>query len=187
MVLMVCQAEKAKTRILKAGKLSKASPNAGFTLMELIVVLVIISIMLVFTVPEFSQRIFRDNTETTLNWIVFNVSKLKKEAGYQGKDLFMCISPDTNTISIRANPPDPESLDSKIISNFSLPEDVILHGVEFNMPGQKTNNDSCIQFYKKRYSDHAIIHISDNHGNFFSCLIQPFLHKVKIYEKYIQF
>ena len=173
--------------MLKVGKLIKTSPDSGFTLMELIVVLFIISIMLVLTIPEFSQRILRDDTETTLNWIVFNVSKLKKEAGYQGKDFFMCISPDTNTISIRVNSPDPESSEGKVIADFLLPEDVTLDGVEFNMSGQKTDNASCIQFYKKKYSDHAIIHISNNHGKAFSCLIQPFLHKVKIYEKYIQF
>jgi len=160
--------------------------------MELIVVLVIISIMLVFTIPEFSQRMLRDDTETTLNWIVLNVSKLKKEARHQGKAIFMCINQDTNTISIRTTLPDPESLDpnlseNEIISEFMLPEDVTLDGVEFNKPGQKIDGTSCIQFYKKGYSDHAIIHISDDDGRNFSCLIQPFLHKVKIYEKYIQF
>jgi len=155
--------------------------------MELIVVLLIISIMLSFTIPEFSQRILRDDTETTLNWIVLNVSKLKKEARHQGKDLFMCISPDTNTISIRGNPPDSGSSDNKAFSEFLLPEDVTLDYVEFNMPGQKTDNASCIQFYKTGYSDPAIIHVSDSSGKPFSCLIQPFLHKVKIYEEYIQF
>lgn len=155
--------------------------------MELIAVMFIISIMLVFAIPEFSHKIFRDDTETTLNWIVLNAGKLKKEARHQGKDFFMCIHPDTNTISIRETPPDPGSEGSESISEFLLPESVTLDGVQFNMPVQETGNASCIQFYKKGYSDHAVIHISDDDGKAFSCLIQPFLHKVKIYEKYIQF
>lgn len=155
--------------------------------MELIVVLFIISIMLTFAVPEFSGKIFRSDTETTLNWIVFNVGKLKTESRHQGKDLFMCIHPDTNTISIKETPPDPDGSGSEAISEFSLPEDVRLDGADFNSPGQEADNDTCIQFYKKGYSDHAIIHISDNNGKMFSCIIQPFLHKVNIYEGYIRF
>lgn len=155
--------------------------------MELIVVLVIISIMLMFAVPEFSGRLLRDHTETTLNWIVVNVGRLKTQARHQGKDLFMCVRPDTNTISIKETPSDPNAPDSGMISEFSLPEDVRLDGVDFNIPGQGADNANCIQFYKKGYSDHAIIHISDNDGKTFSCLIQPFLHKVTIYEGYIQF
>jgi Tfp pilus assembly protein FimT len=155
--------------------------------MELIVVLVIISILLVFTIPEFTQKIFRDDKEITLNWIVLNVSQLKKQARNQGKNLFMCVNPDKNTISIRETQKSADSDDNNTLAEFLLPDNVTLEGVEFNMPGQKALADTCIQFYKKGYSDHAIIHISDNEGASFSCLIQPFLHRVKVYEDYIQF
>ncbi|WP_175530235.1 pilus assembly FimT family protein [Desulfobacula phenolica] len=167
--------------------MNRISPHSGFTLMELIVVLFIISIMMTFAVPEFSGKIFRSDTETTLNWIIFNVGKLKTESRHQGKNLFMCIRPDTNTISIKETQPDPDISDGETICEFLLPEDVRLDGVDFNVQGQEADNGLCIQFYKKGYSDHAIIHISDNDGNTFSCLIQPFLQKVNIYERYIQF
>ncbi|WP_300461129.1 prepilin-type N-terminal cleavage/methylation domain-containing protein [Desulfobacula sp.] len=167
--------------------MSSRSADAGFTLMELIVVLFLLSIMLTFAMPEFSGNIIRDDTETTLNWIIFNVSKLKKEARHQGKDMFMCISTDTNTISIKGTPSDPDISDTDIRSEFTLPEDVRLDGVEFNSPGQEADTDGCIQFYKKGYSDHAIIHLSDNDGRTFSCLIQPFLHKVTLHEDDIRF
>jgi len=155
--------------------------------MELIVVLFIISIMFVFAIPEVHQGIFRDDTDIALNWIVLNVGKMKKDSRHQGKDLFMCIHPFTNSITIRESSLSSASLEKSIISTFSLPENVHLEGVKFNTPGRETDNTSCIQFYKNGYSDHAIIHVSDNDRNRFSCLIQPFLHKVKIYEKYIEF
>jgi Tfp pilus assembly protein FimT len=160
--------------------------------MELIAVLFIISIMLAFAVPEFSRNMMRNDTKTTLNWIVFNVSKFKKEARHQGKDFSMCIL-DTNLIQIKTGSIDPESIDSEsteadILAQFLVPEDVTLDGVDFNRPGQESDDDNaCIQFYGKGYSDHAIVHISDNDGNFFSCMIQPFLHRVKIYKEYVQF
>ncbi len=181
-----------KIRILKAGKLSKISPGAGFTLIELIAVLFIISIMLAFAIPEFSRNMMRNDAKTTLNWIVFNVSKLKKEARHQGKDFSMCIHPDTNLIQIKTESTDSESTDSEstqgdVLAQFLVPEDVTLGRVNFNRPGQESETDSCIRFYKKGYSDHAIVHISDNDGIIFSCMIQPFLHRVKIYKKYVQF
>jgi Tfp pilus assembly protein FimT len=158
--------------------------------MELIAVLFIISIMLAFAVPEFSRNMMRNDTKTTLNWIVFNVSKFKKEARHQGKDFSMCIHQDTNLIQIKTGSTDPESADSDILAEFLVPEDLTLDRVDFNRPGQKSDDDdddACIHFYGKGYSDHAIVHISDNDGNFFSCMIQPFLHRVKIYNEYVQF
>lgn len=171
--------------------MSKITSSAGFTLMELIAVLFIISIMLAFAVPEFSRNMMRNDTKTTLNWIVFNVSKFKKEARHQGKDFFMCI-PDTNLIQIKTGSTDPESTEADILAEFLVPEDLTLDRVDFNRPGQESDDDAaaedaCIHFYGKGYSDQAIIHISDNDGNFFSCMIQPFLHRVKIYNEYVQF
>lgn len=168
--------------------MSKISSEAGFTLMELIAVLFIISIMLAFAVPEFSRNMMHNDTKTTLNWIVFNVSKFKKEARNQGKDFTLCIL-GTNLIQIKTESIDSESTEANIRAEFLVPEDLTLDRVDFNRPGQESDNDydACIHFYKNGYSDHAIVHLSDNDGNFFSCMIQPFLHRVKIYNEYVQF
>jgi prepilin-type N-terminal cleavage/methylation domain-containing protein len=189
----VYRVAKIKTKILKAGKVSKISADAGFTLMELIAVLFIISMMLAFAVPEFSRSMAGDDTKTTLNWIVFNVSKFKKEARQQGKDFSMCIHPDTNLIQIKtesknSEPTDLESTQADILAEFLVPEDLTLGRVDFNRPdSESADGDACIRFYGKGYSDHAIVHISDNDGNFFSCMIEPFLHRVKIYKEDVQF
>jgi len=184
---MVCRVVKIRTRILKVGKLNRVSPDSGFTLIELIAVLFIIGIMLAFTIPEFGQQLTRDDTKTALNWIVLNTGKLKTEARSQAKDFFMCINTDTNTISIHESLPVHGSQDSEAISDFPLPDDITLDGVEFNIPGQENRTRSCIQFYKEGYSDPAILHLSNTDGNKYSCLIQPFLHKVKIHDDYIRF
>lgn len=155
--------------------------------MELIAVLFIIGIMLSFSVPEFSRQIIQDDTKTALNWIVLNAGKLKKEARYQAKDFFMCINTDSNSISIRESLPGQGPEDNDAISDFFLPDETTLDGIEFNIPGQEIRTTSCIQFYKEGYSDPAILHLSNNDGEKYSCLIQPFLHKVKIYDDYIQF
>ena len=203
---MACRVGKMKTGILKTGKLNKTLsnpkrsnpklPGAGFTMIELIVVLVIISIMLVFAVPKLSYQMFRDDMETTLNWIVFNVSKYKIQARNEGTQYLMCLSSDTNLIEIKENSKknlEDNSADNlaegNVIARLQLPESISIDDVEFNRPGKDKDltNDSCILFYKKGYSDQAVIHISDDSGNFFSCMIQPFLQKTKIYEGVIRF
>jgi Tfp pilus assembly protein FimT len=166
--------------------------------MELIAVLFIISMMLVFAIPEFSRNLMHNDTKTTLNWIVFNVSKFKKEARQQGKNFSMCIYPAANLIQIKtestdsayadSQPSDGESAEAGILAEFSVPEDMSLDRVDFNRPGREpAAEDACIHFYAKGYSDHAIVHLSDNEGNFFSCMIEPFLHRVKIYKEDVQF
>jgi prepilin-type N-terminal cleavage/methylation domain-containing protein len=185
MALMVFLVARIKIKILKAGKLNKHSSDSGFTLMELIVVIVIMGVLLVFTIPEVNRNFMRDDTETTLNWIIFTVNKLKKEAVNQRKDMFMCMDQDSNTLMIKQDSPELESpVSGGALSEFVLPGDVTLNGIEFNSSEQDT---SCIKFSSQGYSDYAIIHLSDDDGQPVSCLIQPFLDKVKIHWEYLSF
>ena len=126
--------------------------------------------------------------ETTLNWIVFNVSKYKIQARNDGNQYLMCLSSDANLIEIKENSKE-NSKEGTVIARLQLPESISIDDVEFNRPGNNKDltNDSCIFFYKKGYSDQAVIHISDDSGNFFSCMIQPFLQKTQIYEGVIRF
>jgi hypothetical protein len=59
--------------------------------------------------------------------------------------------------------------------------------VEFVNEDKITKGVAGIQFYKKGYSDKALIHIEDKDNMKYSYLIEPFLPHVKIIEEYIDF
>ncbi len=182
---MAFLAEKTKTRILKAGKLNNHIFSSGFTLIELIVVMSIISLLVLFAVPEFSHRIIRDDTKITVNQIVYNIENLRQNARIQNKDLYMCFQTATNFIYMGERPPAPDLPDTEASSRFPLPSDVRIDDIEFFIPPAQMNSTPCIRFDKKGYSDWAIIHLSDTDGRNFSLVVEPFL-PTQIHKGYVR-
>ncbi len=70
---------------------------------------------------------------------------------------------------------------------FMIPDDVEALDVEFPGNNKIIFGMASINFYADGYSDMALIHIKDNDDNYLSILIEPFLSKVKLYEKYSGF
>lgn len=150
-------------------------------------VLFIISIMFAFALPSVSRNFFRDDTEVALNWITMNVEKLKRDAVRMDTNLYMCIFPAENSIRIRKASLESEFSETENMSEYTLPEDVRIQGVDFKVPVDDPDMDTCIRFSPQGYSDHAMIYISNSDGKEISCLIQPFLHKVKTYDTHTGF
>ena len=58
---------------------------------------------------------------------------------------------------------------------------------EFLNEDKITRGIAEIHFYRKGYSDKALIHIEDDDNEQSSYLIEPFLPHVKIIEEYVEF
>lgn len=188
---------KKKTRTSKAGKLINPPYQAGFTLMELIVVMVIMGLLMAFAVPEFSHRILRDDAETTVNLIVQHIQHLKQQAVVQNRDLYMCFDTAANIIRIGENtdeaqisPPeivtDPEESSTFPETEVQLSDDIRIDHVSFAHETIETESDLCIRFYRKGYSDWAVIHLTNTEGQRFSLVIEPFLHKIHTHKGYVE-
>jgi len=59
--------------------------------------------------------------------------------------------------------------------------------VEYPEKGIVSSGQADICFYRAGYSDKALIHIQGDDEQKISFLIEPFLPKVKLYEKYVDF
>ncbi|MFO7560982.1 MAG: type II secretion system protein, partial [Desulfobacterales bacterium] len=70
--------------------------NSGFTLIELIVVIVILSVLLVFAMPRFSSFIFTDNTDRIARWVIFKAGSLKNRAVKEQKQYVINVDLDNN-------------------------------------------------------------------------------------------
>ena len=68
----------------------------GFTLIELIVVIALISIMLLVAVPNFSGFLFTDHTNKTARWIMTKVKLLKERAVCDQKNYVLNADLDSN-------------------------------------------------------------------------------------------
>ncbi|MFC1814936.1 Tfp pilus assembly protein FimT/FimU [Thermodesulfobacteriota bacterium] len=161
--------------------------NSGFTLIELIAVISLISIMLFFALPRFQVDMLTDNPKKVSRWILTKVRALKVAAARDQRLYGLNISIDNNRFWITNETMSEEELQNAEQNGYALPADINIVDIEFSEKGKVSIGHAEISFYKNNYSDKALIHIEDDNNRQFSFLIEPFLPNVKIYERYIGF
>lgn len=161
--------------------------NSGYTLIELVVVISLISIMLFFAVPRFQGAVFTDNTRKFSRWIITTIRSLKAAAVRDQKRYILNVNLDTGKFWVASDSMSEEELQNAEKDGYSLPEDVRIIDMEFPFKGKITGGQVEISFYKADYSDKVMIHIENDSRKQMSFLIEPFLSGVKLYESYIGF
>lgn len=162
----------------------RSSGESGFTLIELIVVILLISILMVFAAPRLDVSLFSDNERKLSAWILLTVKTLKENAFKTQTINTLHVDLDANRMWTSTG----EVTDETPRENeYVLPEGYHLMDVVFPEQDKITRGAASIRFYAKGYSDKALIHVEDDDDNRFSFLIEPFLPHVKISETYIEF
>ena len=165
----------------------KFRQNNGFTLIELIVVISLISLMFFFAIPRIQVDVLSNNTRKVSQWIMLNVSSLKEKAVHDQKRYVLHLSLDSNRLWVTDDTLSAEELEDAAAMGYNLPEDIKLLDVEYPDKEKISVGRADIYFYKKGYSDKAIIHVTNNHNEVLSFLIEPFLSHVRLYNKYLEF
>jgi len=161
--------------------------NSGYTLIELVVVITLISIMLFFAIPRFQGAVFTDNTNKFSRWIITKIRGLKEAAVRDQKRYMLNVNLDIGKFWVTSDSMSEEELQHAEQDGYSLPEDVHIVDMEFPLKGKITSGQVEISFYKADYSDKVMIHIENDSRRQLSFLVEPFLPGVKLYEKYIGF
>jgi len=167
--------------------LNKILKNPGFTLIELVVVISLISIMLFFTVPKFQRAVSTDNSKQISRWIMVKVPALKERAIRQQKRYILHVGIDTNRMWVTNESMSEEETRKAAENGYELPGDMTLLDVEYADGVKLSDGRADIRFYKKGYSDKALIHIEDEDNNQMSFVVEPFLSSVKLHNKYVGF
>lgn len=171
--------------------LSEKNPfcgTAGFTLIELIVVITLIGVMLFFAVPRLDRSYFTDESRKFSGWLLTNVRELKSRAVEKQETFAMFVDLEGNRIrkgpaSMQQEEPGSEAGSDKI----DLPEGSSLIDVTFPRDMKVTSGVARIYFYPKGYSDRAIIHVRKNDGSRMSLRIESFLPHASLTEGYEEF
>lgn len=165
----------------------KGVKQNGFTLIELIVVIVLIGLMFTFALPKMDGFLFSSTTDRVSRWIVLNTSNLKTKAVKDQKRYSLNVDVSANTLYISTDEMDDALLTEAHENGFKLGDSVHLVDVVFPFENPEDEEMSNILFYKKGYSDNAIIHIENEAGEKFSFIIEPFLSDVAIKEGFVLF
>ena len=159
----------------------------GFTLIELIVVISLISILLFFAIPRFQGNVLSDSTKEVSRWILLKIPYIKEKAVREQKRYILHVDLDSNKLWITHEAINQEAIQSAESNGYKFPEDIKLLDVEYPDRERISAGRADIYFSEKGYSDKAIIHLENDENEKLSFLIEPFLSRVRLYNSYVEF
>lgn len=163
-----------------------AQRRAGYTLLELIVVMALMGIVFFFAVPRFEGSFFVDDAKQSSRWLIGKLQTLREEALRTRRQQVLHIDLDGNRLWETAEAMTPEETDRAVRRAQRLPGGGRVVSVDFPLQGRVNAGRAEIRFSRDGHSDRALIHLQ--HGETYtSFLLEPFLSQVKIFERVIGF
>jgi prepilin-type N-terminal cleavage/methylation domain-containing protein len=172
---------------VKSVFLKKFKGKSGFTLVELIAVIALISLMFFFTLPRFEGAVISDDIRKVSRWLIAKVQMLKHSAVKDQKNYVLYIDLDDRRLWVADQAADEEAVEEAAKKGYGLPDEVDVTEVAFPDGENLVSGRVRIVFYRNGYSDKAIIHIRDNDDRQMSLMIEPFLSQVKVFDEYVGF
>ncbi len=177
---------------------SAGCDNGGFTLIEIVVVVSLISLILVFSFPQLSGFLTVNNKNKAVRWLIAQRTVLRAKALEEQARYVLRV--DINGNRILAMPMPEASLSEATTSQFTdknlsavtaqdefiCSGDLDIVGVAFPDGQPDIFQTADIIFSEKGYCDRAVIHMKDG-GTRFSIYFPPFLPRVVVYDGHIKF
>ncbi len=150
-------------------------PQNGFTLLELIVVILLLSILLGFAVPAFRDGGFTASKDSAAREILHSIKKLKITALNRQSIHKLHLSLSENRMWITREDKPGDEAPPRQLSERSLANDVRIAHVRF--PGDRVvrTGEAVIAFYPQGYSDRAVIRLTDGDHTPTDLVVEAFL------------
>lgn len=168
-----------RTRTSTTGK----SSEEGFTLVELIVVIVIVGIVFSLAMPAIRDTMMNDSLDAATRRLVGTVRELRNEAVREQLDYTLHLDLDGGRYWSETSDMTPEKREEVEGRAVELPAGVRIAGVTFLGREMQTDGEATITFFRGRYTQPAVVRLGreERLANI-ACL--PFGRAVKVEEGY---
>ncbi|MBF0227651.1 MAG: type II secretion system protein [Desulfobacterales bacterium] len=158
----------------------------GFTLIELVVVMFLLSITLFFALPNINNSILSNSKNQFSRWLILNIKALKEKSTAEQNKYILHIAISTGRLWITNETMGEEDKINAARQAYKISNDIKIIDVELMRKGIISSGRVDINFYKGGYSDKAFIHFADEKYDQFTVSVEPFIGKVIFYDGYIQ-
>lgn len=167
-------------------RFSRVRPGntGGYTLIELIVVLILLGLMFGLTVPRFRQAILSDSLDATALRLIGLVQDLRERAISDQVAYVLHFDIRARKIWAFANTATEEEQESARERAFELPVDVRIEDI-WSWSSGKLYDEATIRFSRKGYIEQSMIHLQSEDGRQLSLELTPFLGSIKTHEGYV--
>jgi len=177
---MVNWEEKVKIKTLIIGKLNKG----GFTLIELMLVILVLGIILFLTVPTLRHVLLADNLKKAARQLIGLEKKLRSDALRDQIDYILHLDLSNSNYWVTSSDMTPEGQEEKKKNVQHLASGVSVLDIIGENNQKQTEGIVKIKFQKNNVSMPAVIHLFAE-GKNMTLVINPFLGVSDIYDKYV--
>lgn len=164
---------------------NKKRRDTGFTLIELMVVMLLISIVLAVAIPRFEGGPFQDPTKKLSRWMISTVRNLRSTAIQKQTVQTLVIDLSHQRIWISQAGMSEEALSAAEDKAMTIDKSIQIRNVQYPDRDQLTYGAVEIHFYPQGFSDQALIQLETDDAQRLTFVIEPLLPKMKILEEWI--
>lgn len=168
-------------------KLNRRKYGGGFTLIELMVVMLLISIVLAVAIPRFEGGLFQDPTKKLSRWMINAVRHLRSAAIQKQTVQALVIDLSNQRVWISHAGMSEEELSAAAEKAMAVDHAIQMLSVQYPDRERMSSGTTEIRFYPAGFSDRALIQLETNDAERLTFLIEPLLPKVKVIEEWIEF
>lgn len=158
----------------------------GYTLLELIVVIVLLGLIFGLTVPNFRQALLTDRLDSASLRLIGFIQDLREKAIHDQEAYTLHIDIRSNKIWAFPSLASEEEQEKARARAYDLPPDVQIQDI-WSWNGGKLYDEAIIRFSKKGYVEQSVIHLKSEDGREISLELHSFLGTIKIHEGYVDF
>lgn len=167
----------------------KSSPEKGFTMIELLVVMVLISLVTAFTIPSIRTSLFSDQLKATARRLVGLVVEVSQDAVGSQSEYLLNFDLENNLVWATRGATRSESSDTDATGvagkKLEVPESVRIVDITSFHGGKESQGTSTLYFSKKGYIDKTAIHLRDDGGRDMTIILSPFMGAARIFDSYV--
>lgn len=159
----------------------------GFTLLELIIVCLLITVSMAFSVPSLRQAMVIDQLAASSRKVIALIKEVRTLAAQEQQPYLVFVDLDRDKIWYQLDIPD--SKEKKEIEThqpgIQLPPSVHFQDIQSGTPEKKTSGEVALWINRQGYMDQTILHLADDQDNIISLVLSPFLGTIKAHDTYI--
>lgn len=171
--------EKGRDGLVPVGPVARG--EAGFTFLELVVVMAILGLLFFFSLPSLDSYIFTDPSKKVARIIAATVQDLKQRSLAEQKEYRLHIATDAGQVWVADAAMDEKAAKEARENGFALPRDMAVTLSGLSSGQGEPSGEAMVRFYPKGYSDGAEIRLVRD-GRALRLVIEPFLSRVAIEE-----
>jgi general secretion pathway protein H len=159
----------------------------GYTFVELTVVVVLIGLMMALTVPRFRYALLTDDLKTATRKLVGTIKGVRSEVIREKQGVMLNFNLESNRFWLETEAMSEEERLNSQENASKLPKGVRFLDIWLEGEGKKQGGETAIRFHKKGYVQPSAIHLGSEDGREFTLVLSPFLGRVQVLEKYVDF